>query len=70
MKFLLIVFINRPIDAEEMVTGVSLQQPFEIRSAYNNPKYTNFTVGFAACLDYIFYQSNNMRMLQVIFQPF
>lgn len=53
------------IDAEQTVTGVTLQQPFEIRSAYNNPKYTNFTVGFAACLDYIFYQANNLRMLQV-----
>lgn len=29
------------------------------------PKYTNFTVGFAACLDYIFYQTKNLRMLQV-----
>lgn len=52
-------------DKEQAVSGVSLQQPFEIRSAYNNPKYTNFTVGFAACLDYIFYQTNNLRILQV-----
>lgn len=52
-------------DAEEAVKGVSLAQPFNIRSAYNNPKYTNFTVGFAACLDYIFYQADNLRVLQV-----
>lgn len=52
-------------DAEEAVKGVSLAQPFDIRSAYNNPKYTNFTVGFAACLDYIFYQADNLRVLQV-----
>lgn len=53
------------LDAEEAVIGVTLQQPFDIKSAYNNPKYTNFTVGFAACLDYIFYQTNNLRVLQV-----
>lgn len=53
------------IDAEEAVVEVTLQQPFDIKSAYNNPKYTNFTVGFAACLDYIFYQTNNLRVLQV-----
>lgn len=34
-------------------------------SAYNNPKYTNFTTGFAACLDYIFYESNKFRVVQV-----
>lgn len=56
-------------DAEEAVKGVSLEQPFDIKSAYNNPKYTNFTVGFAACLDYIFYQSNNLRMLQAVPLP-
>lgn len=52
-------------DAEEAVTNVTLQQPYEMGSAYNNPKYTNFTTGFAACLDYIFYEKNKLRVVQV-----
>lgn len=52
-------------DAEEAVTNVTLQQPYDIRSAYNNPKYTNYTVGFADCLDYIFYETNKWRVVQV-----
>lgn len=56
-------------DAEEAVTKVLLQQPFNIRSAYNNPKYTNFTVGFAACLDYIFYQTDNLQLDQAVPLP-
>lgn len=52
-------------DAEEAVTNVELQQPYDMGSAYNNPKYTNFTTGFAACLDYIFYETNKLRVVQV-----
>lgn len=52
-------------DAEEAVTNVELQQPYDMGSAYNNPKYTNFTTGFAACLDYIFYDKNKLRVEQV-----
>ncbi|XP_031627621.1 2',5'-phosphodiesterase 12 [Contarinia nasturtii] len=68
-KFVPDDFIDFQSNAEQAVTGVSLQQPFDIRSAYNNPKYTNFTVGFAACLDYIFYQTNNLTMLQAVPLP-
>lgn len=49
---------------------MSLSQPFKFKSAYEiNPKYTNFTVLFAACIDYIFYQSANLRVLQTIPVP-
>lgn len=54
----------------EAVKGVSLSQPFNFKSAYeNHPKYTNFTVLFAACIDYIFYQTSNIRVLQSIPTP-
>lgn len=54
----------------EAVKDVSLSQPFQFKSAYEiNPKYTNFTVLFAACIDYIFYQSANLRVLQTIPVP-
>lgn len=45
--------------------NVTLQQPYDMGSAYNNPKYTNFTTGFAACLDYIFFEKNKLRVVQV-----
>lgn len=58
-------------DKVEAVKDVSLSQPFTFRSAYelNPPKYTNFTVLFAACLDYIFYQSTNLSVIQTIPVP-
>ena len=58
-------------DEEEAVKNVSLSQPFAFRSAYelNPPKYTNFTVLFAACLDYIFYESTNLSVIQTIPVP-
>lgn len=57
-------------DKTEAVKDVSLSQPFAFKSAYEiNPKYTNFTVLFAACLDYIFYQSTSLRVLQTIPVP-
>lgn len=42
-----------------------------MKSAYGEqePQYTNYTVGFTACLDYIFYQTDNLRVLQAIQTP-
>lgn len=57
-------------DESEAVKDVSLSQPFQFKSAYEtNPKYTNFTVLFAGCLDYIFYQSTNLSVIQSIPLP-
>lgn len=44
--------------------GVSLSQPFSIKSACGTPEYTNYTHLFSACLDYIFYQSDRLEVLQ------
>lgn len=35
-------------------------------SACGTPKYTNYTVGFKDCLDYIFYEKDNFNVTQVI----
>lgn len=43
-----------------------MTQPFKLDSAGGTPKYTNFTAGFAACLDYIFYQTDNLEVQRVI----
>ena len=40
------------------VSGITLSHPFSMGSACGFPKYTNFTSGFADCLDYIFYDKD------------
>lgn len=62
-------FIDWRSKAEEAVHGVTLSQPFNISSATGCPPYTNFTHLFAACLDYIFYQTDNIEVAEVIPLP-
>lgn len=57
------------LDLEEAVKNVCLKQPFSIQSACGTPEYTNFTHAFAACLDYIFYQSDRFEVEQIIPLP-
>ncbi|XP_055389578.1 2',5'-phosphodiesterase 12 isoform X2 [Condylostylus longicornis] len=54
---------------EEAVKNVSLEQPFDFGSACGCPTYTNYTHLFSGCLDYIFYQKNNLEVEQVIPLP-
>lgn len=49
--------------------GLSLSHELHMESACGTPKYTNFTVGFADCLDYIFYQTDRLRVTQVVPLP-
>lgn len=46
-----------------------MTHPFELASACGTPKYTNFTVGFADCLDYIFYEKAHLTVTQVVPLP-
>ena len=52
-------------DKEEEVKGVSLSHSLQFSSACGTPEFTNFTAGFAGCLDYIFYQNNQLDVTQV-----
>ncbi|XP_055540860.1 2',5'-phosphodiesterase 12 [Wyeomyia smithii] len=54
---------------EEAIRGVTLSQPFQFQSACGCPKYTNFTVGFQACIDYIYYQSDALHVNDVVPLP-
>ncbi|XP_062541098.1 2',5'-phosphodiesterase 12 [Armigeres subalbatus] len=54
---------------EEAVRGVTLSQPFWFKSACGCPKYTNYTVGFKACIDYIYYQSDALKVNDVVPLP-
>lgn len=49
---------------------MSLRQPFRFKSAYEVlPKYTNFTTQFAGCIDYIYYETTNLRVIQTVPTP-
>nr|XP_019553522.2 LOW QUALITY PROTEIN: 2',5'-phosphodiesterase 12-like [Aedes albopictus] len=54
---------------EEAVRGVTLSQPFWFKSACGCPKYTNYTVGFKACIDFIYYQSDTLRVNDIVPLP-
>jgi 2',5'-phosphodiesterase len=53
------------LDKDEEVKGVSLSHSLLLDSAYGKPEFTNFTEGFAGCLDYIFYQHDQLDVTQV-----
>lgn len=56
-------------DAEEKVENISLSQATKLASACGTPEYTNYTVEFNGCLDYIFYETQNLKVTQVIPMP-
>lgn len=53
----------------EAISGFSLEQPMKFGSACGTPKYTNYTSGFADCLDYIFYDTDKLDVTQVVPLP-
>ncbi|XP_070507871.1 2',5'-phosphodiesterase 12 [Chironomus tepperi] len=62
-------FIDWGSKPEEAVINVELNQPFKIKSACGTPKFTNYTVGFKECLDYIFYQTDKFSVTKVVEMP-
>uniref|UniRef100_A0A182N0M5 2',5'-phosphodiesterase 12 n=1 Tax=Anopheles dirus TaxID=7168 RepID=A0A182N0M5_9DIPT len=53
----------------EAVRDVALAQPYTMASACGCPDFTNYTVGFKACIDYIFYQQGALHVNDVIPMP-
>lgn len=53
----------------EAVYDLNLQQNIPLGSACGTPVYTNYTAGFADCLDYIFYDKANLDVEQVVPLP-
>lgn len=49
----------------EKICGLSLTQPFKMDSACGTPPFTNYTVGFSGCLDYIYYQTDSLFVKEV-----
>ncbi|KAL3283062.1 hypothetical protein HHI36_006220 [Cryptolaemus montrouzieri] len=62
-------FIDYRSNPEEAVENLQIEQKIPLASACGTPQYTNFTVGFADCLDYIFYQKDNLKVCQVVPLP-
>lgn len=56
-------------DAEQIVEKVTLSHDSSFASACGTPQYTNYTVEFADCLDYIFYQTSGLEVTQVVPLP-
>lgn len=48
---------------------MALSHELRLGSACGTPEYTNYTPSFADCLDYIFYQKDNLQVEQVIPMP-
>ncbi|KAF5270458.1 hypothetical protein FQA39_LY08336 [Lamprigera yunnana] len=59
-------FLDWRSNEAEAVEGLSVIQPLQLDSACGTPKYTNFTKGFAACLDYIYYNKSSFEVTQII----
>lgn len=62
-------FVDWSSNLEEAVKDVELRQPFKMVSACGTPAYTNYTTLFSACLDYIFYQSDSLDLVQAVPLP-
>ncbi|XP_033228631.1 2',5'-phosphodiesterase 12 [Belonocnema kinseyi] len=68
-KFVPDDFIDWNSFPEEAVTGVSLSQDITFASACGTPEYTNYTADFSGCLDYIYYERDQLEVRQVIPMP-
>ncbi|KAH8365648.1 hypothetical protein KR093_003098 [Drosophila rubida] len=62
-------FVDWRSNQQEAVQDVELRQSFKMLSACGTPEFTNYTTLFAACLDYIFYQSDSFDLLQSVPLP-
>lgn len=54
---------------EQAVVGVEFAQPMLMQSACGIPAFTNYTIGFKECIDYIFYRSDKLKVTKVVDLP-
>lgn len=55
------------IDEDQTVKNVTLDHQYNMKSAYDLPIYSNYTGDFKGCLDYIFYETDGLKTVQVKF---
>ncbi|KAF5278710.1 hypothetical protein FQA39_LY18359 [Lamprigera yunnana] len=67
-QFIMNGFIQCTIetDIENSEKTICLRHPFKFGSAYGTPKYTNYTIDFKGCLDYIFYDSTSFNVIDCV----
>ena len=51
---------------EEQVLGLCIKHSFSMDSACGTPKYTNYTLGFQDCIDYIFYETDKLQVENIV----
>eukprot|EP00095_Tigriopus_kingsejongensis_P006499 maker-scaffold676_size113663-snap-gene-0.29 protein:Tk06499 transcript:maker-scaffold676_size113663-snap-gene-0.29-mRNA-1 annotation:"2 -phosphodiesterase 12-like" len=51
---------------DEKVQNLTLKHALKFGSACGTPQYTNFTISFRDCLDYIFYETNALQVAEVV----
>ncbi|KAF5299981.1 hypothetical protein FQA39_LY11354 [Lamprigera yunnana] len=56
-------------DIENSQKTLCLHHSFKFGSAYGTPKYTNYTIDFKGCLDYIFYDSTCFSVIDCVPLP-
>ncbi|XP_076659540.1 2',5'-phosphodiesterase 12 [Halictus rubicundus] len=54
---------------EQFVENVTLKHNTNLSSACGTPEFTNYTGCFSGCLDYIFYQTDYLKVEQVVPMP-
>lgn len=52
-------------DETQAVKNLSLEHDFNFKSAYDTNIFTNYTRDFKGCLDYIFYEPETLKTVQV-----
>ncbi|XP_063232858.1 2',5'-phosphodiesterase 12-like isoform X2 [Bacillus rossius redtenbacheri] len=50
----------------EAFEGMPLQHDLRLKSAYTNLAYTNYTTDFKGCVDYIFYNCDDLQLIQTV----
>ncbi|XP_054168298.1 2',5'-phosphodiesterase 12-like [Oppia nitens] len=56
-------------NSDETIDGLDLSHSLSFGSACDEPIYTNYTPFFSGCLDYIFYDKNNLMVSEIIPLP-
>jgi 2',5'-phosphodiesterase len=56
-------------NSEEALENMEVNHSLSLSSGCGTPEYTNFTLGFNGCLDYIYYDNTNLNVKEVIPLP-
>lgn len=56
-----------PVGCEKLPKA--FQHLFNFESAYGTPLYTNYTDDFKGCLDYIFFDKKNVKLINTVPLP-